>query len=473
VRRPLLHTLNLAHLLPLSGTWAGMAENDHLGAEAHVQAATTGTTPFRVNLNVGDVGHTLVLGKTGSGKSTLLGLLAAQWLRYDDAQVFFFDKGKSSRALTYGVQGAFYEPGGEDTELAFQPLAFVDDKKEREWVAEWLESLIEMQKGEVTAAVREKLWQALERMARQPRERRTMSQLVRLAGDQKLSRWLRAYTTTGPYGDLLDANEETLSLERWVSFEMGALMERKEIVGPILEYLFHRLEARFDGSPTLLMLDEAWIYLDNPTFRARIRQWLKTLRKHNVYVVFASQEIVDALESEIASSLLSACPTRILLPHPGAGSESMRPHFERLGLNGAQIEMLSNAEEKRHYYYSSPRGQRLFELGLERCPIALRFVGASSPEHQEEMDEILATQSREEFAAAWLQRGGFNEAAATVRALREESGEANGFADMETVMAPEFELPVADAGARSRRDPWDAETIVDERFQPKEREAYS
>jgi type IV secretion system protein VirB4 len=466
VRRPLLHSLNLAHLLPLSGTWAGEIANEHLGGEAHVQTQTNGTTPFRLNLNVGDVGHTLVLGKTGAGKSTLLALLAAQWRRYDDAQVFFFDKGRSSRALTLGVGGAFYEPAADEGAVCFQPLREVDQKAEREWALEWLEGLLKMQAADITAAIRERLWKALELLGRQRPRKRTFSKLRELVGDSELRRQLRAFTKRGAYGDLLDADDENLSLEQWVTFEMGALMERKDIVGPILEYLFHRLEARFTGAPTLLVLDEAWIYLDNPTFRARIRQWLKTLRKRNVYVVFATQEIVDALESEIASSLLSACPTRILLPHPEAGTEALRPHYVNLGLNSAQIQLLSQAELKRHYYYCSSKGQRLFELGLEYTPAALRFVGASSPEDQKAMDEVLARHGKSGFAAAWLERGGLEGQAGRVRRAIAPEGQPADAA--ETVINEVFELPRADRETVERRQQrWSADTVVDEQAEHK------
>ncbi|MBE9173346.1 conjugal transfer protein TrbE, partial [Cyanobium sp. LEGE 06143] len=102
VRQPILNTLNLAHMVPLSAVWAGDRQNRHLGAPALIEARTDGTTPFRLNLHAGDVGHTLILGPTGAGKSVLLAMLALQWQRYAHAQVFVFDKGRSARAAVLG-----------------------------------------------------------------------------------------------------------------------------------------------------------------------------------------------------------------------------------------------------------------------------------------------------------------------------------------------------------------------------------
>src|SRR5207244_6554886 len=76
VRQPIVHTLNLAHMMPVSAVWAGPETNRHLQAPPLMMTETRGSTPFRLDLHVGDVGHTLILGPTGAGKSVLLALLA-------------------------------------------------------------------------------------------------------------------------------------------------------------------------------------------------------------------------------------------------------------------------------------------------------------------------------------------------------------------------------------------------------------
>jgi type IV secretion system protein VirB4 len=181
------------------------------------------------------------------------------------------------------------------------------------------------------------------------------------------------------------------------------------VVAPVLHYLFHRLEARFDGRPTLLVLDEAWIFLDHPLFAARIREWLKVLRKKNVAVVFATQSLADIAGSTIAPALLESCPQRILLPNDRAIEPQLREIYERFGLNARQIELVSRATPKRHYYLQSARGNRLFELGLG--PVALALCGASDPESQKRIDAILAEAPFDDFAARFLDQAGLGWAA--------------------------------------------------------------
>ncbi|HEY7548602.1 MAG TPA: hypothetical protein VH913_03685, partial [Hyphomicrobiaceae bacterium] len=169
-------------------------------------------------------------------------------------------------------------------------------------------------------------------------------------------------------------------------------------------YLFHRLEARFDGRPSLLILDEAWTFLDDALFAARIREWLKTLRKKNVAVVFATQSLADIERSTIAPALIESCPTRIFLPNDRALEPQAKGVYERFGLNGRQVEILSTATPKRDYYAQTARGNRLFELGLG--PVALALCGASTPEDHKTIDRCLAHSDRAGFAARFLEAKG-------------------------------------------------------------------
>ena len=212
---------------------------------------------------------------------------------------------------------------------------------------------------------------------------------------------------TGPPGSVLSANQHGLDLAPVHCFETEDLMAESGLVLPVLTYLFHRLEARFDGRPSLLILDEAWVFLDNPLFTARIREWLKVLRKKNVSVVFATQSLADIADSAIAPAIIESCPQRLFLPNERAVEPQSRAAYERLGLNSRQIEMIGHAVPKRHYYLQSRRGNRLFELKLGA--LALAVCAASSPEDQRLIDRLLEEdgQGDDAFAGAFLREQGF------------------------------------------------------------------
>lgn len=405
IRQPLVHTLNLAHLMPLSSVWAGPAENRHLGAPPLLTAETSGSTPFRLSTHVGDVGHMLIVGPTGAGKSVLLALLALQFRRYAGAQVYIFDKGYSARAAVLAMGGAHHALGlGGDGEggagLAFQPLRDIDRPDERAWAAEWIGALLAHEKILVTPEVKETLWSALGNLATAPIAERTLTGLALLLQSAPLRSALAPYTLEGPFGRLLDAAEDDLDVADVQCFETEALMGQTGVVAPVLTYLFHRLEERFTGRPTLLILDEAWVFLDHPLFAARIREWLKVLRKRNVAVVFATQSLADIADSGIAPAILESCPQRIFLPNDRAAEPQSQTAYVRFGLNARQIELISRATPKRQYYLQSARGNRLFELGLG--PIALALCGTSDPESQKRIDRLLASHGADAFAARFL-----------------------------------------------------------------------
>src|SRR6185437_8061427 len=408
VRQPLIHTLNLSHLMPLSSVWAGPERNEHLGGPPLLYAETTGSTPFRFSTHVGDVGHMLIVGPTGAGKSVLLSLMAMQFRRYPNSQVYIFDKGKSARAATLAMGGAHHELGA-DGALAFQPLVHIDDETERSWAADWIAGLLDHEKVAVTPDIKEQVWAALNSLATAPQSERTLTGLSLLLQSNALRSALLPYTLEGPFGRLLDAAEDSLALKDVQCFETEALMHQAVVVPPLLTYLFHRLEERFDGRPTLLILDEAWVFLDNPIFAARIREWLKVLRKKNVAVVFATQSLADISNSSIAPAIIESCPQRLFLPNDRAIEPQSRVAYERFGLNDRQIELIARATPKRHYYLQSHRGNRLFELGLG--PIALALCGASSPADQQRMDRVIADRDLFGFAPAFLRSAGLDWAA--------------------------------------------------------------
>lgn len=408
VRRGLVSTANLAHLMPLSAVWAGPERNEHLGGPPLIVTRTEGATPFRLVTHVGDVGHTLIVGPTGAGKSVLLATLVLQFHRYPQAQILIFDKGRSVRATVLGLAGEHYDLGC-DGAIAFQPLAGIDDEAERAWAADWIAGLLHHEEVPLTPEVKEAVWSALGSLASAPRAERTLTGLSVLLQSNRLRQALQPYTLNGPFGRLLDADEERLGSAPVQAFEMEELMHTRSAVLPVLTYLFHRLEERFDGVPTLLILDEAWVFLDDPVFAGRIREWLKTLRKKNVSVIFATQSLADIQRSSIAPALIESCPTRIFLPSPQAMEPQLKSVYEGFGLNERQIDILAHARPKRDYYYQSRLGCRLFDLGLG--PVALAFVAASTPEDQRAIDEIEAGQAAEDFAVVWLARRGLDWAA--------------------------------------------------------------
>ncbi|VDC19276.1 MULTISPECIES: conjugal transfer protein TrbE [Alphaproteobacteria] len=413
VRQPPISTLNLAHMIPLSAVWAGERRDDHFGAPPLLYGRTEGSTPFRLSLHVGDVGHTLVVGPTGAGKSVLLALMALQFRRYPRSQVFAFDFGGSIRAAVLAMGGDWHDLGGEltdasETSVSLQPLARIHETAERAWAADWIVAILRRENVQITPDVKEHIWTALTSLASAPVDERTITGLAVLLQSNDLKQALRAYCVGGPYGRLLDAESEHLGSADVQAFEIEGLVGTGAAPA-VLSYLFHRIGDRLDGRPTLLIIDEGWLALDDDAFAEQLREWLKTLRKKNASVIFATQSLSDIDNSAIAPAIIESCPTRLLLPNERAIEPQITSIYRRFGLNDRQIEILARATPKRDYYCQSRRGNRLFELGLSE--VGLTLCAASSKSDQALIGDIHAEHGRDGFLAAWLKARGVEWAA--------------------------------------------------------------
>ena len=414
VRRPLIHTLNLADLVPSSSVWAGSAVNPcpffPPASPPLLHASTSGATPFRLNLHVGDLGHTLVLGPTGAGKSTLLATIAAQFRRYPNATVIAFDKGRSLLPLALAVGANHYDLAGEGDNTGLCPLQYLETESDASWAEEWLGMLYELQaQAPPSPRMRGEIHRAIGQM-RESRQSRSMTDFLSTVQDADVRAALLPYTLQGQLGRLLDEETDGLRDSPFSIFELEELLQLgdKNVI-PVLLVLFRRIEKMLKGQPTLLILDEAWVMLGHPVFRGKIREWLKTMRKLNCSVVLATQSLSDAASSGIFDVLLESCPTKILLPNDEADKTGSAVHagpsdlYRMMGLNSTEIAILKTAQRKRHYYYTSPEGRRLFDLNLG--PIALAFCAVSDKPSLARI-KLLEEQFGDGWPFVWLEEKG-------------------------------------------------------------------
>lgn len=412
VRRPLINTMNLADLLPTSTIWTGLNQAPCPMypplAPALMHCVTNGSTPFRLNLHVRDVGHTFMFGPTGAGKSTHLALIAAQLRRYQCMSIFAFDKGMSIYPLVKATGGKHFTVAADDEKLAFCPLQFLETKGDRAWAMEWIDTILALNNVETTPEQRNLIGEAIVSLHKSPEKNEyakdkgtgshpaTISDFVNTVQDESIREALLQYTVDGTMGHLLDAEEDGLSFSDFTVFEIEELMNLGEKYAlPTLLYLFRRIECALKGQPAVIILDEAWLMLGHPAFRAKIREWLKVLRKANCLVLMATQSLSDAANSGILDVIVESTATKIFLPNVYARDEDTAVLYRRMGLNARQIDILATAIPKRQYYYVSENGRRLYDLALG--PLALAFVGAS------DKDSVAAIKTLEaKYGDTWV-----------------------------------------------------------------------
>ncbi len=381
LRRPLLALKNVAALLPLTTPWRGHATNPSSlfppGSSplaytlSSAASEAEGTSPYRLNHNHGDIPHSLVLGRTRSGKSVLISFLAAQALRWPGSQVFLFDLGYSAAFLAHALGGQHHDLASPDAAapIRFQPLANLEEDSDRQWALHWVEALLELHGVDITPAITAALTGALDLLAADPLEARTLSLFRTYVQHQDVRRVLQTYTSDGPYGSLFDSAVDAVLEGRFQVFELEHIMgatSHDKLTIPLLLYLFRRIETRLrDNHPALIIIEEAWRSLLHPLFERRIEAWLRTLGKLNAGVVLVTQSLEELRDSPRARLMFDSCPTRFVLPDPSAQQEDSAALYKRLlGLNPREIELLAGATPRHQYLHTSPEGTALFHLDL-------------------------------------------------------------------------------------------------------------
>ena len=368
LRRLLVSSRVVSHLFPMTMPWTGSEHTPSKLFPKHspplMMVRGKGATPFRLHLHHGDVGHCLVVGATGAGKSVLVGALMMSWLRYTGSRIICFDVGRTHKGLTEKAHGEHINLG-EDTAHTLQPLRHLDREVDILWAESWVTAICELSGISVEPEERTRIGHAVRLVAKAAPEQRTLTTLG-VSLPRRIGDVLAPYTKRGTFGGLFDGIQtQEESSRRMRTIELSSVLDMGEaVVGPLLLVLFRQVERSLDGTPTLIVLEEAWAALMRPEFSARLQQWLLTLRKQNGSVVIVAHNPLQIKQLPNSSIITDSCPTRLLLPNPEAKVEEHAGVYRFLDLSNREIETLANATRKQDYYYSSPDGSRLFDLCL-------------------------------------------------------------------------------------------------------------
>jgi len=426
VRRALISSANMASFGSLHGFALGQAQGNHWG-EAVTLLETTSATPFFFNFHHGDLGNFSVIGPSGSGKTVVMNFLAAQAQKFSPRTILF-DKDRGAELFVRGIGGRYDSiRSGEPT--GFNPLALPDTPGNRAFLRDWLGVLLKAEgpEEEQTIAAAVDAAYANDASLRRLRHFRELLSGTRRPQPGDLADRLGASIgagerSGGEHAWLFDNAEDRLDLgARVLGFDMTALLENPRLRTPTMMYLFHRIEERLDGKPTMILIDEGWKALDDEVFAARIRDWLKTLRKRNALVGFATQSARDALESRISTALVEQTATMVFMPNSRARPED---YCDGFGLTEHELALIRTLPaHSRCFLVRQPDASVVVRLDLSGAPEVLTLLSGreSSVRRLDLLREALGDAPSEWFPALTGTRwpGGANdEGEAGVEALR-------------------------------------------------------
>lgn len=371
LRKMLQDTHFVAHAFPVSSVYQGepkspCKKDGYKDQASLLLTATKGNRPFSLNLHRGDVGHTAILGPTGSGKTTLNAILMASHRKYPASRIIVLDKDHSNRTAILSLDGKYFDPELDQFQFSVLSRIHPDNPEQIEKAIEWLSDCCRVQGVKVTPTRQKCLREAVERLSLDAQSYKNLDHLIL---QDPIVREAISSFNSGQTRQLLNGTEPAFSDCDVLGFEMGTLVKTdthaRDLAIPMIKAIFNELEQLFkDKRPTLLILEEAWLYLRHPLFRKKLTDWFKTLRKLNVSVIFISQDLDDIVKSEAASVIQTSCMTRLYLPNKKAGEPHIANQYRAFGLNEQQINIIKEAMPKQDYYYQSELGNRLFTLDL-------------------------------------------------------------------------------------------------------------
>lgn len=395
VRWYFLSGSNLADMAPVRTLKIGDTTNGPLSIQARKTMPaltvfpTELATPFFFNFHQTDLAHTMVVGPSRMGKSALMNFLISQFRKYSPCNVFIFDKDASCRIPTIIQGGKHINIASEaGSDVSLNPISLIVHPEHREWVKNWVETLICMRGYSLTTEDDKTLWDAIEQLAASfSKEMITLTGLSNML-PRNLSEKLLPWIGSGPYARYFDNHVDNFTLSDFVCMETNGLFENNVVARAFLDYAFKRIDIQLKhGYPSIIYLEEAWAFLEDEKFLAKLNDWLRTLAKKNAFVVLTTQSLAELAGSKIFGTLIDNIPNRIFLPNDQAFAHSAM-YKEKFGLNQEQISRIQSARPKLMYYMVSPKLSRMV---LCRIPPKVLAVVRSDAVAQKLFDKHMAT----------------------------------------------------------------------------------
>lgn len=287
-------------------------------------------TPYFFNFHNQQNGNTVIVGLEDTGKTTIMNFLLSQTSKIAP-KIFYIDTMRSSEVFINAMGGSYYKVSPnipEDEQFKMNPFMMDSSVENEKFLYEFIINLIDFQDdgfiemGKTETQLRSQYKDipfVIKRIFDIKREERTFDKVAELFNNEKtnlvhskLSVWYKKEQTSF----IFNHKENTELNNDIIGISLRTIIGNKNLIIPIVSYLFNIVEMLADGEPFILAIDNAWEIVDNKYVAPIFFRLLEELPRKNAMMLVTTDGNSKLSESTINESIVDYFATEMYMGNP-------------------------------------------------------------------------------------------------------------------------------------------------------------
>lgn len=287
-------------------------------------------TPYFFNFHNQQNGNTAIVGLEGTGKTTIMNFLLSQTSRVDP-KIFYIDTQRSSEVFINAMGGKYYKispSSSEEERFKINPFILDNTLENERFLNDFIKNIVDFQddgfiemKNSLTQLKSQykhisTIVKQIFSMAPEERTFENISNLFNVEKTnliyEKLAFWYKKQQTSFIFNNKIT----TPINDKIVGISLKTIIENKNLIIPVVSYLFNIINDMADGEPFILAIDNAWEIVDNEKIAPMFLKMLESLPKKNVAVIVTTDGESKISESSILEPINKYFATELYLGNP-------------------------------------------------------------------------------------------------------------------------------------------------------------
>ncbi len=341
-RQKIINTGRIAGFAALHSFPFGSISANHWGP-AVAALKTILDTPYFFNFHDGNLGHTLFFGVRDETQIAFLHFLLLQSRRFNN-RLIYFDLDNRAKPIIKGLSGNYYQASRDKQNAAqalnLNPLKLENAENKAEFLTEFFTSLIYFSKEPVPENEIASIGRVVDQIITSNIENfaaacSVFDNVETATIFQRLQIW-----TSGALKNIFNGEGEINFHDKIFAVDLSEIFDQKPILIPVMLYMLKRIEDSLDGSPTTIIINEAFDVFDNEILKAKLSNLLKKMQHKNCVVIMTSSNL-EITDFALVDKINKSCATKILMPR----KQTSKIYSEALSLTADEISIVEMMDE--------------------------------------------------------------------------------------------------------------------------------